>query len=446
MRKFDISSALGDVNTHLVGEAIPGSARIKDWRRTKITTIAACACLALVLGVMTVIWAAGTGGDGTVSTPMQPAASGVDYGASATPLSQLDNESILAFAKNDPIEHSESEILGPYTRSYDMISERLTPDIRAVEDLDSAFCDAVREAALSAELAGFEDDAFLNDTEGVETVVSILRRCESEYGVPEQIVARLLDDVVLDYYIANADALGYDRDALEALHKNVFEIDRVTRTVEIEYFDMSMTIEYTMINGSPASAEITDCNELAKEGGCEISKYDDGTIITSDLRPNVIYVYMASNRFDDEIYEIPCIFAVDLEKGRSVDFLAPVREMEFVTWGVDFYGDGTAMIRSGTKCYIVDAFEDRYGLMFELPEEYIDGQYASSVVGRCSDPYSNYADTYTIEIYNTKVNEDTGVTETDEVLFSASCNLSDVEWIYRTVPTDIITDTAEPEA
>lgn len=440
MRKFDISSALGDVNTHLVGEAIPGSARIKDWRRTKITTIAACACLALVLGVMTVIWAAGTGGDGTVSTtPMQPAASGVDYGASATPLSQLDNESILAFAKNDPIEHSGSEILGPYTRSYDMISERFTPDISALEELDAAFCDAVREAALSAELAGFENDAFLNDAEGVETVASILRRCESEYVVPEQIVARLLDDVVLDYYIANADALGYDRDALEVLHESVFEIDAVTRTVEIEYFDMSMTIEYTMINGSPASAEITDCNELAKEGGCEISKYDDGTIITSDLRPNVIYVYMASNRFDDEIYEIPCIFAVDLEKGRSVDFLAPVRDMEFDLKGVDFYGDGTAMIRSGTKCYIVDTFEDRYGLMFELPEDFNEDSYDASVAGIGSD-------TYTVELYNEIYHEDTGVTEKGEAIYSASCKLADVEWIYRTVPTDIITDTAEPEA
>ena len=96
MRKFDISSALGDVNTHLVGEAIPGSARIKDWRRTKITTIAACACLALVLGVMTVIWAAGTGGDGTVSTPMQPAASGADYDASAH-----DKPGVAAFDKVD---------------------------------------------------------------------------------------------------------------------------------------------------------------------------------------------------------------------------------------------------------------------------------------------------------------------------------------------------------
>lgn len=439
MRKFDISSALGDVNTHLVGEAIPGSARIKDWRRTKITTIAACACLALVLGVMTVIWAAGTGGDGTVSTPMQPAASGADYGASATPLSQLDNESILAFAKNDPIEHGGSEILGPYTRSYDMISERLTPDIRAVEDLDSAFCDAVREAALSAELAGFEDDAFLNDTEGVETVVSILRRCESEYGVPEQIVARLLDDVVLDYYIANADALGYDRDALEALHKNVFEIDRVTRTVEIEYFDMSMTIEYTMINGSPAFAEITDCNELAKAGGCEICTYYDGTVITSDARPNVIYVSMESNDLDDEIYHVPCIFAVDLEKGRSVDFLAPVRDMEFDLWGLGYYRDDMAVVRSGRKLYVVDAFEDRYGLLCELPEDFNEDSYEASIAGIGSD-------TYTVELYNEIYHEDTGVTEKGEAIYSASCNLSDVEWIYRTVPTDGITGTAEPEA
>ena len=303
------------------------------------------------------------------------------------PLSFLDDESILEFAKNDTVAHDSvspdgSSMYGSYKNGYEFLSSRLTPDSAAVDAFDKLFCEAVREAARPAEMTAFGvDGPFLNDQSGVETITSLLRQSFSDYDLPLWSIAHVLDDIVLDYYITYgnilfsekyddiqfSDIIGYDKDDLVDAHTQIMRLVQESRSTETHSVTvscgkwLSATIAYTVKDGAVTSAVAID------EGDMSVRVATTGDMLV-DLMSHPDDPYMIYLHYTDRTR--PGMFAVKLDTGEVTDLYAPLRDIHLGdnvhTWE---FPDGIYIIGSYySGLYISDMLNSCYVSISELPD------------------------------------------------------------------------------
>ncbi len=485
MRKFDIAYALGDVNTYLVGEAIPGSARIKDWRRTKITTIASCACLALVLGIMTVISTVGTGGRGTVTTPpMQPAASvsvdGIDGDNSDDIINNGDVD--FRFVGADAVCYGSFEDAAREHYGSDNCSVEITP---ALNTFRAARGDGGDQMFVTARVT----DGETGDTvymvfryEGTE-LPTLIKTCGSDeyadvaakYGIKENSdgtkpLALMLGNISLgtvsydgkgnviftgksgtltdsverygdvDEVIGDAVADGEQFYLMLVTDKNsgdhfIYKWQcssdmKKTYRAEVTAFDaFTFDIEYTVADYALCDVEILNKDDWAYK--FTVLKTKDGKIVTPEGRPYTVYIEYENDGMLNVPY-MPGVFAVDLEGAASIDLLSPLRQERNLVSTLHMFDSDTGMCivqkdaQDGSRTlYITDALhEDRFAKICDIPT----GKRVSGAA------YSGFEITVNYDNH-----DNTGSTE------SATYSVNRLEWIYCTVPTGG-TDTAEHEA
>lgn len=97
-RKFEIMDALGDVNTFLVEEAIPGGKRMKERFTARVLTAVASLVLVTVIGVLTFFMSGGLNTSGTL-----PGASGGDVYASSETTGEQDKPAHDETAEPDKV-------------------------------------------------------------------------------------------------------------------------------------------------------------------------------------------------------------------------------------------------------------------------------------------------------------------------------------------------------
>lgn len=492
MRKFDIAYALGDVNTYLVGEAIPGGARIKDWRRTKITTIAACACLALILGIMTVISTVGTGGRGTVSTPpMQPAASvsvdGINDGDNSDDIInngdvKSDHDVDFRFVGADAVCYGSFEDAARENYGSDSCSVEITP---ALSTFRAARGDGGDQMLVTARVT----DGETGDTvymvfryEGTE-LPTLIKTCGSDeytdvaakYGIKENSdgtkpLALMLGDISLgtvsydgkgnviftgksdtftssfnkdgdvDEFIGDAVADGEQFYLMLMTEKNsgdhfIYKWQcssdmKKTYRAEVTAFDAFIfDIEYTVADYALCDVEILNKDDWAYK--FIVLKTKDGKIVTPEGRPYTVYIEYENDGMLNVPY-MPGVFAVDLEGAASIDLLSPLRQERNLVSTLHMFDSDTGM------CIVQKDGQDGSRTLYITDALHEDrfAKICDIPTGKRVSGAAYNGDEITVNYYNDD--------NTDSTEF-ASYSVNRLEWIYCTVPTGI-TDTAETEA